>query len=299
VTIATFGILQDSTAVVIGAMLIAPLMTPIIGAAAAAVSGWRLRISTSLMLIAAGVAASIGLAFVIGAWAPAIVPLTKNSQVTSRVSPNLIDMGIALAAGAAGAFANVNKRVSASIAGVAIAVALVPPLGVVGLTLNAGLYGDAFGAFLLFMTNLVSIILAAMIIFAITGFAPVSRMRENSNEIKSVAITVGIAAMIIAIPLAFTVSAVLSAAANQNAAQSNVSTWLEEGSTLDLVNMDVAGATVHIVVSGADDLPSLPDHEDALSEEFGEPVTIEVDKIPAIEVTYSDKDGEVRPGLDR
>ena len=120
------------------------------------------------------------------------------------MSPNIIDMGIALAAGAAGAFANVNKRVSASIAGVAIAVALVPPLGVVGLTLHAGLFSDALGAFLLFMTNLVSIILAAMVVFALTGFVPIAIMKEIANDIKRVAITVGIAAIVIAIPLAFT-----------------------------------------------------------------------------------------------
>ncbi len=171
VAIATFGVLQDSTAVVIGAMLIAPLMTPIIGTAAGAVNGWPNRMTTSLGMIAAGVSASIGLAFIIGAWAPQLIPLASNSQVTSRVSPNIIDMGIALAAGAAGAFASVNKRVSASIAGVAIAVALVPPLGVVGLTLHAGMIGEAFGAFLLFLTNLVSIILAAMVVFALTVFA--------------------------------------------------------------------------------------------------------------------------------
>jgi uncharacterized hydrophobic protein (TIGR00271 family) len=294
VAIATFGILQDSTAVVIGAMLIAPLMTPIIGTAAGAVNGWPMRITTSLGMIAAGVSASIGLAFVIGAWAPQLIPLASNSQVTSRVNPNIIDMGIALAAGAAGAFASVNKRVSASIAGVAIAVALVPPLGVVGLTLHAGMFGDALGAFLLFLTNLVSIILAAMVVFALTGFAPVSRMKENANEIKRIALTVSIAAILIAIPLAFTVSSVITTAANQANAQEAVEGWLEDSPALELFRVEVKGSDVSIVVTGAENIPPIQDAEDALSESFGRPVTVEVEHIPAIVVTYSDADGETR-----
>jgi uncharacterized hydrophobic protein (TIGR00271 family) len=294
VAIATFGILQDSTAVVIGAMLIAPLMTPIIGTAAAAVNGWPMRITKSLGMIAAGVGASIGLAFVVGAWIPQLIPLATNSQVTSRVNPNIIDMGIALAAGAAGAFANVNKRVSASIAGVAIAVALVPPLGVVGLTLHAGMYGDAFGAFTLFLTNLVSIILAAMIVFALTGFAPASKMKENAIEIKRVAITVMIAAILIAIPLAFTVSSVLATAARQTDAQEAVEIWLEEAPELAINRIEVKGNDVSIVITGARDFPAVQGLENSLSDSFGAPVTVTVEHIPSIVVIYSDDEGEIR-----
>jgi uncharacterized hydrophobic protein (TIGR00271 family) len=294
VAIATFGILQDSTAVVIGAMLIAPLMTPIIGTAAGAVNGQPMRVTTSLGMIAAGVGASIGLAFVIGAWAPQLIPLESNSQVTSRVSPNIIDMGIALAAGAAGAFANVNRRVSASIAGVAIAVALVPPLGVVGLTLHAGAFGDALGAFILFLTNLVSIILAAMIVFALTGFAPISRMKENANEIKRVAITVSIAAILIAIPLAFTVSSVLETAARQSDAQEAVDDWLNDSTDLDVNRIEVKNSEVSVIVTGAEAIPDVQSLEDALTESFGRPVTILVEHIPSVVVIYSDAEGETR-----
>jgi uncharacterized membrane protein len=245
-------------------------------------------------LVVAGVGASIGLAFIVGAWAPQLVPLATNAQVTSRVNPNLIDMGIAIAAGAAGAFANVNKRVSASIAGVAIAVALVPPLGVVGLTLHAGMFDEAFGAMMLFMTNLVSIILAAMIVFALTGFAPVSRMQHNAIEVKRVALTVAIAAMLIAIPLAFTVSSVLSTAARQNAAQKAVESWLEATPELELNRIEVKGTDVSIVITGSRNSPAVPQLEDALAEAFGDPVTVTVEHIPSIFVIYSDADGEVR-----
>lgn len=292
VAIATFGIIQDSTAVVIGAMLIAPLMTPIIGTAAGAVNGWPVRVSKSLGMIAAGVGASIGLAFVIGAWSPIIVPLATNSQVTSRVNPNLIDMGIALAAGAAGAFASVNRRVSASIAGVAIAVALVPPLGVVGLTLHAGMYPESFGALLLFLTNLVSIILAAMVVFGLTGFAPVSRMKENASQIKRVATTVTLAALIIAIPLVFTVSTVLSSAANQAAAKKATESWLADSEELQLVSVTVKGDQVNVIVSGSEQIPPIEDLADALTSSMGNDVAVRVDLSPTVITTYSREDGE-------
>ncbi|BDZ41082.1 hypothetical protein GCM10025865_03810 [Paraoerskovia sediminicola] len=126
VCIATFAVLQDSTAVVIGAMLIAPLMVPILGLAAALVNGWVRRAWESSLLIVAGVVAAVVLAAAITLWAPAVVSFETNSQITSRVDPSVLDMLVAIAAGAAGAFATVNTRVASSIAGVAIAVALVP-----------------------------------------------------------------------------------------------------------------------------------------------------------------------------
>jgi len=294
VAIATFGIIQDSTAVVIGAMLIAPLMTPIIGAAAGAVSGWPMRLTTSLGMIAAGVGASIGLAFVIGAWTPIIVPLATNTQVTSRINPNIVDMGIALAAGAAGAFASVNRRVSASIAGVAIAVALVPPLGVVGLTLHAGMIHDSFGAFLLFLTNLVSIILAAMIVFALTGFAPVSRMKKNASQIKQVAFAVSLAALVIAIPLAFTVSSVITSAAHQAAAKKATTEWLVDSDELELVSVTVKGDQVDVVLAGSEGIPPIEDLADALTSSLGNDVAVRVDLTPTIITTYSADSGEQR-----
>ena len=294
VAIATFGIIQDSTAVVIGAMLIAPLMTPIIGTAAGAVNGWPARVTTSLGMIAAGVGASIGLAFVIGAWSPIIVPLTTNSQVTSRINPNIIDMGIALAAGAAGAFASVNRRVSASIAGVAIAVALVPPLGVVGLTLHAGMYHDSFGAFLLFLTNLVSIILAAMIVFALTGFAPVSRMKENAAQIKRVAAAVSLAALVIAIPLAFTVSTVITSASHQAAAKEATETWLADSQQLELVRVTVKGENVTIVLAGSEHIPPIEQLADSLAPTFGDDLVVRVDMTPTIITRYSNDTGTQR-----
>ena len=288
VAIATFGIIQDSTAVVIGAMLIAPLMTPILGSAAGIVNAWQGRIVSSMALVVTGVGASIGLAFIIGQWVPAIVPLEVNTQVTSRISPNIVDMLIALAAGAAGAYANVDKRVSASIAGVAIAVALVPPLGVVGLNLEAGLISDAFGAFLLFLTNFVSIVLAATGVFFLTGYAPFQKLQEDRGEVKVILRTVAVAALVIMVPLFFTAEGVLSTAGRQDSAQTAVSDWLGEDATLTALRVSVDGTDVNVFLTGTGAIPAVEDLEDSLTEAFGTPAGVRVEHAETTVVEYTE-----------
>lgn len=286
VAIATFGIQQDSTAVVIGAMLIAPLMVPILGVAAGIVNAWTARIVGSFTMVVAGVAAAVVLAFVVGQWIPSIVPLAANTQVISRTSPNIVDMLIALAAGAAGAYANVDRRVSDSIAGVAIAVALVPPLAVVGLTLEAGMYADSLGAFLLFLTNLVSIILSATLVFFISGFAPFERLRENREKSRAVLRTVGVVALVILVPLSFTAEGIFTTAGRQNSAQRIVEEWLGEEDSLRAVRVDVDGNEVTVMVTGADEPPDVADLGEALSASFGTEVTLRLEYIPSVVMTY-------------
>lgn len=284
VAIATLGVIQDSTAVVIGAMLIAPLMVPILGTSAGIVNVWRGRVIFSALLVLSGAAAAVGLAFVIGQWVPIIVPLSENTQVASRVSPNLIDMMIALAAGAAGAYANVDDRVSDSIAGVAIAVALVPPLGVVGLTLQAGMFEDSLGALLLFSTNLVSIILSGAVVFFLTGYAPYRRIQESGEEIAAFLRTVALAAILIAIPLSLTADKVVSDTAGQRIAHDEVTAWLE-GSSLEALRIKVEADNVEVFVTGPGDVPDLTSLERALSEGFATEVALRVEHAPTVVIS--------------
>ena len=299
VAIATFGIMQDSTAVVIGAMLIAPLMTPILGASAGIVNAWRRRIIDSFGLVVAGVGAAIALAFIIGQWIPVIVPIDVNSQVVSRTSPNVVDMLIALAAGAAGAYANVDRRVSASIAGVAIAVALVPPLGVAGLTLEAGQVADAFGAFLLFLTNFVSIVLAATVVFFLTGYAPFQELKENRAEVGPILRTVVIAALIIMVPLFFTAEGVLSTAGRTDSAQSAVGDWLGEDAALTALRVSVDGVDVDVFLTGSGEVPAIEDLVDSLSEAFGMPAGVRVEYAETLVVEYTESPDGAGSALQR
>ncbi|MEE8456958.1 MAG: DUF389 domain-containing protein, partial [Acidimicrobiia bacterium] len=284
-TIATLAILADSTAVVIGAMLVAPLMTPILGVSAGIVNGWMSRVSRSFATVVGGVAVSIFTAWIVASWAPHFVPIATNSQVISRVTPTLIDMMIAVAAGAAGAYATVDKRVSSSITGVAIAVALVPPLGVVGVTLTVGNYGDAGGAFVLFLTNLVSIILAAALVFVLTGFALVAKLQENQEKMKTVIITVVLGALIVMVPLAFTSEGILTSASRQSSAQAVTEEWLGDQSNLRLNKVEVRGNEVDIIITGEGEVPSVSKLNEDLSKSFGTRTIAVVEYFPSQRLT--------------
>ena len=162
--IATSGVIADSTATVIGAMIVAPLMTPILGIALATVLGDRQALIRSVLYVLGGATAVIVLAYVIGAIGLQLGDYAANSQVSGRVSPRLIDLLAALATGTVGAFALVRRDISDTLPGVAIAISLVPPLAVVGLLLQVGRYGDASQALLLFGTNVAAIIATGTIV---------------------------------------------------------------------------------------------------------------------------------------
>ena len=288
VVIATFAVLQDSTAVVIGAMLVAPLMVPILGAAAAIVNGRQERVVRSLLLVAGGVTVAIALAYIISTWAPSVVPLDTNSQITSRVNPNILDMGIALAAGAAGAFATVNTRVANSIAGVAIAVALVPPLAVVGVLLQATRYEDAFGAFLLFITNLVAILLSAVATFILNGFTSAKRLRANREKIVStMGVVVGVA-LIILLPLVMSAQGVIASAVRTSTAQRVATDWIGDNKNLELRGVRVTSDDVTVEVAGSSRLPSVKQLGDQMTKELGTPTEVVVVFTPALVTTYQD-----------
>lgn len=165
--VASYGLLADSTAVVIGAMIIALLLGPIMGLALAMVDG------DTRLFRAAMVAEVVGAALVVFiSWFVAKIhpDLEVTREILSRTKPNLIDMAIALAGGAAGAYATLSPRVSAGLVGVAISTALVPPLAACGICLSKGLFPQAGGAFVLFFTNLVAIQSASSLVLYSFGF---------------------------------------------------------------------------------------------------------------------------------
>jgi len=286
-TIATLGVIADSTAVVIGAMLVAPLMTPIMGVSAGIVNGWMLRVTNSFATIAGGVVVSVGVAWIVAAWAPQIVPLSANSQIISRVNPTLVDMMIAVAAGAAGAYATVDKRVSSSITGVAIAVALVPPLGVVGITLHAGNYVDAGGAFLLFLTNLVSIILMAAAVFVVMGLVPIQQFRTNRKKMRTVISTVTLGALVVMLPLVFASEGIIASAGRQSTAQKTTEQWLGD-SDLNIRKVEVTSDDITVVLSGEGDVPSVSELQAEMTDALGTSIVVVVEYFPAQRITARD-----------
>jgi uncharacterized hydrophobic protein (TIGR00271 family) len=167
--IATFGLFGNSAPVVIGAMILAPLMGPIISLAMGALRQDEMLVKASLITIFWGIV--IGLFFaVLITW---LTPLkTMNSEILARIRPNLLDLGIAVVSGIAGAYAHSKEEIAKTLAGVAISVALVPPLAVTGIGLGWGDWNVFWGAALLLGTNLAGIVMAAALTFLILGFSP-------------------------------------------------------------------------------------------------------------------------------
>ncbi|HSQ86590.1 MAG TPA: TIGR00341 family protein, partial [Desulfobacterales bacterium] len=166
--IAAFGLIMNSTAVVIGAMLVAPLMTPIFGIALALVRGDASLLGRAIRAEIVGVILTVSLAACFGLVIP---ELEVTQEMLSRTSPNLLDLLVAVFAGFAGAYAMVDEHISPALPGVAIATAIVPPLANSGLCLALGAYYGAMGSFLLFFANFLSILLVASAIFFASGMA--------------------------------------------------------------------------------------------------------------------------------
>jgi uncharacterized hydrophobic protein (TIGR00271 family) len=201
--IAGAGVVADSDATVIGAMIVAPLMTPILGTALAVVLADRARILRGLATVLLGAALVVVVGYLLGLLVPEPVVAATNSQVASRVSPDLVDLVGALATGLVGAFALVRDDVSDTLPGVAIAISLVPPLAVVGLTLESGEPGQALGALLLFASNVAAIIATGtglLLAFRLRAAAeaagrPVGRLRR-----ATIAVVAGFV-VLVAVPL--------------------------------------------------------------------------------------------------
>ena len=136
--IAAAGVVGDSTATVIGAMIVAPLMTPILGTMLGVVLGDRSNLVRSILFVLGGAAAAIAIGYLLGMFVTDPVTAATNAQVAARVNPKLIDLVAALATGVVGSVALVRRDISDTLPGVAIAISLVPPLSVVGLTLESG-----------------------------------------------------------------------------------------------------------------------------------------------------------------
>ena len=164
--IASAGVVSDSTATVIGAMIVAPLMTPILGIVLAVILTDAPNLRRSVLLVLAGAAAVIALAWLLGLFIPYPIVAATNSQVAARITPRLVDLIAALATGAVGSVALARSDISDTLPGVAIAISLVPPLAVVGLTLESGATHQALGALLLFITNVAAILASGIVVMA-------------------------------------------------------------------------------------------------------------------------------------
>ena len=174
--IATLGLFANSVAIIIGAMIIAPLIGPITAIAYSTTVANRRLLRRSFLTLFTGVTFTVFISFLI---ALLIGLKTTTPEILARTNPTLIDLVIALAAGAAGAFANTRRRIADALPGVAIAVALVPPLSVVGIGLALRNGSLAFGASILFITNLTGIIFSGVVILLLQSYGSIKRAKQG------------------------------------------------------------------------------------------------------------------------
>lgn len=194
--IAMLGLLLSSPAVVIGAMLLSPLMSPIIGSGFAMATGDVVWLRRCLRALAIGSALAVGFCALIVLLSPL---QTVTDEIAARTRPNLFDLLVALFSALAGGYATIRGKMG-TIVGVAIATALMPPLAVVGFgvaTFNWTVFG---GALMLFVTNLMTIAFTAAIMARLYGFR--SRLTEKQNRLQDVVIAFSF--ILLAVPLALT-----------------------------------------------------------------------------------------------
>jgi uncharacterized hydrophobic protein (TIGR00271 family) len=285
--IAAAGVVADSTAAVIGAMIVAPLLGPIQGTMLATVLGDRANLVRSLLLVVAGAIAAIGIGYVIGMLVTGDVVAATNSQVAGRVSPRLIDLLAALGTGVVGSVALVRRDISDTLPGVAIAISLVPPLTVVGLTLESGAVGEALGALLLFVTNVVAIIatgIAVMTVYGVTKLAAAERVdgSRRASLRKPVVLLLSML-IIIGVPLSVTSVDIASKSIIEGAVVTVVEDWAAEaGWRVQSIDYSSRELTIH--VEGPLPLPDTDALEALLVEEGVDPTRVTVVLVPVYEV---------------
>lgn len=174
--ISTFGLLANSAATIIGAMIIAPLMGPIIAIAYSMVAANQRLLKRSSFTLFKGILLTVIISILI---TKLVGIRTFDSEIIGRTSPTLLDLGVALAAGAAGGFAFTRRSIANALPGVAISVALVPPLSVVGIGIGMNSNSVAIGSGLLFLANLAGIIFSGALVFLSQGYGSFEKARHG------------------------------------------------------------------------------------------------------------------------
>jgi uncharacterized hydrophobic protein (TIGR00271 family) len=275
--ISTYGVASGSTATVIGAMLVAPLMTPIMGTTLALATGYGERAIRSLLLVVISVIAVIALSAVLSFPTP-FLDFENNAEIVSRVEPGLTALAVALAAGAAGAFAITRRGVGDSLPGVAIAISLVPPLSVVGIALSHGNGRDAFGAFLLFFTNFLAIILAGSLVFWVSGANALKLTEEQAEARKRAYIVATVSSLVVAFMLATTSYNVYYLNRQLTKTQAAVQEWVGD-SDYDTLSVVVKDPAVNVTVAGSGELAPIEELARSLTGIFGDDLSVKLRKL--------------------
>lgn len=259
--IAISGVVTDSTATVIGAMIIAPLSTPILGFGLGIVTGQARLVGRSALYVVGGLALVVALGWLVALALPETSDVVTNSQVTGRTSPGVGDLVAAFATGFAGAIALARRDLGDVLPGIAIAISLVPPLGVVGVCLGAGEPALAAGALLLFGSNVVALVVAATVVFTGAGYASdAAQAREDAGGRRRPrrAVVLGAAAVVVvAVPMIANTAQSVLAEVWAGQVRSAAEAWLADTPGADVEDVTWQGTDLVVEVRGPGDLPDV------------------------------------------
>ena len=276
-TIATLGLLANSSATVIGAMIVAPLMGPIEGMSFAMVMANRRLLKRASLSLILGSLLTIATAAIISN-AAGIDSLT--AEILARTKPTLLDLGVAIAAGATGALAKSRRGISDALPGVAIAVALVPPLSVIGIGIAFASRQVFWGATLLYLTNLVGIIFSGGVVFLTQRYGSIERAKRGMTIAITTLLCLGIPLSLSFQDLTIKKQANISVnkiVRNSNTAfaQANVrSVSIQREKGRVNVHLDVEAVPTTITEAQVDSVRMM------LSDTLKQPVSLSVDVIP-------------------
>jgi uncharacterized hydrophobic protein (TIGR00271 family) len=239
-SIATLGLITDSAAVIIGAMLLAPLMTPLIGIGMASIEGDSHLLKGAFLTLVKGIFLAIFLAFLISVvnnYLPIVSLQQLPGEILARTRPTPIDLVIALAGGLAAAYALTKPNLSAALPGVAIATALMPPLCTIGIGIALSKWDVAGGASLLFITNAVAIAFASVLVFFLRGFG--SSSEKEARRLPRSLLLSALLTVTLLIPLTYYSIKFFKDAAENKFIQSVVAQEVNNLGSAQLVEMNI------------------------------------------------------------
>jgi uncharacterized hydrophobic protein (TIGR00271 family) len=246
--IATSGLLSNSAAVVIGAMLVAPMMRPVMAAAASITLAWPKRFTESLVLVVIMAVFSILISMAMTALGPNMVFIPN--EVLARTRPTFFDLVIALAAGSGGAY-TLTRKESSAIPGVAMAVALLPPLASAGILIVFTEFELATKAMVLFTTNFFAMILAGALTFMATGVTPTGLLEKYTKSIFAVLVLFVLLVGAISVPLFYYSTEIWFNAEYEAKTNDVLQGWLKENKLeMEKISIDKVQRVISLTLSG-------------------------------------------------
>ena len=285
--IITLGLIVNSSAVVIGGMLLAPLVWPMLSLSVAIVKGRSKLIQDSAFTLLRSTAIIFVIALFLGFMSPDYA--LQGSEFLSRTSPTIFELFIALAAGFVGAFVITYPKIGAAIAGVVIAAALVPPIAVMGISVSHGNLGMAGGAFILFMSNLIAVTFSSSILFLVARFKGPSSEKGQERRKSNIRWTL-VLLFVMTMPLFLITSKVVKENNQQNLVRDAAMVIIPDSNITDVKISEKNNiSTVNITIQYSGDLTEkqIDELRDILSAKMNKIVVPRITVVPIIK-TWED-----------